>query len=193
MFLVSSCSCLRSIHWSHVLSWEWRCSWSSADRRCSNYIWMINHFIACWGATYTRGFTVTTIWSQRYSMAFISGLLSHLQNIPPIVPNINPSVPFMREPKNQLQYSTWNMAWHCLKFAKFRPERHFNWWDFSEYNPIHPFSWPTNLTYDESAHLKLHDMYLKDNSLPKYIQTTSRNWNHMFRKKCSRCYPFWSQ
>ena len=46
MFLVSSCSCLRSIHWSQVLSWEWRCSWSSADRRCSNYIWVINNFIA---------------------------------------------------------------------------------------------------------------------------------------------------
>ena len=46
MFLVSSCSCLRSIYWSQVLSWEWRCSWSSADRRCSNYIWVINKFIA---------------------------------------------------------------------------------------------------------------------------------------------------
>ena len=31
-----------------VLSWEWRCSWSSADRRCSNYIWVINNFIAYW-------------------------------------------------------------------------------------------------------------------------------------------------
>ena len=58
MFLVSSCSCLRSIHWSHVLSWEWRCSWSSADRRCSNYIWVINNFIAYKGAIYIRGFTV---------------------------------------------------------------------------------------------------------------------------------------
>ena len=46
MFLVSSCSCFRSIHWSQVLSWEWRCSWSSADTRCSNYIWVINNFIA---------------------------------------------------------------------------------------------------------------------------------------------------
>ena len=26
--------------------WEWRCNWSSADRRCSNYIWVINKFIA---------------------------------------------------------------------------------------------------------------------------------------------------
>ena len=30
MFLVSSCSCLCPNHWSQVLSWEWRCSWSSA-------------------------------------------------------------------------------------------------------------------------------------------------------------------
>ena len=58
MFLIFSCSCLRSIHWSQVLSWEWRCSWSSADRRCSNYIWVINNFIAYQGATYIRGFTV---------------------------------------------------------------------------------------------------------------------------------------
>ena len=58
MFLVSPCSCLRSIHWSQVLSWEWRCSWSSADRRCSNYIWVINNFIAYWSVTYIRGFTV---------------------------------------------------------------------------------------------------------------------------------------
>ena len=46
MFLVSPCCCLCPIHWSHVWSWEWRCSWSSADRRCSNYIWVINNFIA---------------------------------------------------------------------------------------------------------------------------------------------------
>ena len=42
LFLISSCSCLCAIYWSHVLSWEWRCIWSSADRRCSNYIWVIN-------------------------------------------------------------------------------------------------------------------------------------------------------
>ena len=58
MFLVSSCSCLREIHWSQMLSWEWRCSWSSAVRRCSNYIWVINNFIAYEGATYIRGLTV---------------------------------------------------------------------------------------------------------------------------------------
>ena len=41
-----------------MLSWEWRCSWSSADRRCSSYIWVINNFIAYLGATYIRGFTI---------------------------------------------------------------------------------------------------------------------------------------
>ena len=37
MFLVSSCSGLCPIHWSQVLSWEWRCSWSSADRRYQQF------------------------------------------------------------------------------------------------------------------------------------------------------------
>ena len=68
MFLVSSCSCLRSIHWSQVLSWEWRCSWSSADRRCSNYIWVINNCIAYKGATYIRGFTVQTTGDELLNM-----------------------------------------------------------------------------------------------------------------------------
>ena len=61
MFLVSSCSCLCPIHWSHVLSREWRYSWSSADRQCSNYIWVINMFIAYLGATYMWGLTVITL------------------------------------------------------------------------------------------------------------------------------------
>ena len=58
MFLVSSSSCLCPIYWSQVLSWEWRCSWSSADRRCSNYIWVINNLIAHKGATYIKDLTV---------------------------------------------------------------------------------------------------------------------------------------
>ena len=58
MLLVSSCSCLYPFRWSQVLSWEWRCSWSSADRRCSNYIWVINNLIACLGASYIRDLTV---------------------------------------------------------------------------------------------------------------------------------------
>ena len=46
MFLVSACSCLYAIYWSQMVGGEWRCSWSSADRRCSNYIWVINNLHA---------------------------------------------------------------------------------------------------------------------------------------------------
>ena len=42
-----------------MLSREWRCSWSIADRRCSNYIWVIDNFIAYKGAAYIRDFTVS--------------------------------------------------------------------------------------------------------------------------------------
>ena len=35
-----------TVDWSHVLSREWRCSWSSAGRRCSNYIGVTNNLIA---------------------------------------------------------------------------------------------------------------------------------------------------
>ena len=44
---------------SQVLSQEWRCSWSSADRRCSKYSWVINNCIAYCGATYIRCLTET--------------------------------------------------------------------------------------------------------------------------------------
>ena len=53
-FLISSCSCLHAIYWSRVLSQERRCSLISLDRRCSNYIWVINDWIINKGATYIR-------------------------------------------------------------------------------------------------------------------------------------------
>ena len=53
--LISSCSIICPIQWSQMLSWEWRCSWSSANRRCSNYIWVISTFIPCKGASFIRG------------------------------------------------------------------------------------------------------------------------------------------
>ena len=67
MILVSSCSCLCPIHWSQVLSRWCRCSWSSADRRCSNYIWVIDNFIANLGASYIRDLTVHGIHIQSIS------------------------------------------------------------------------------------------------------------------------------
>ena len=61
MITVSSCSCLCTIHWSQILSRERRCSWSSADRRCSNYIWGISNFDADQGSAYIRCFTVVVL------------------------------------------------------------------------------------------------------------------------------------
>ena len=61
MILVSLCRCLCPINWSQVLNRSWRCSWSSADRRCSNYIWVIDNFIAYQGASYIRDLTVHVI------------------------------------------------------------------------------------------------------------------------------------
>ena len=54
------------------ISWEWRCSWSSADRRCSNYIWVINNFIAFEGATYIRGFTVIQLTNIQWESPTVS-------------------------------------------------------------------------------------------------------------------------
>ena len=71
--LVSSCSCLSPIHWGQVLSRQRRCSWSSADRRCSNNIWVINNFIAYWGVAYIRGLTV--LWCKLHLLRVCLQLL----------------------------------------------------------------------------------------------------------------------
>ena len=57
MFLISSSRCLFPIHWGRVLGREWIYRWRSADRRCSNNIWVIN-FIPNLCATYIICFTV---------------------------------------------------------------------------------------------------------------------------------------
>ena len=72
MILVSSWSWLCPIHWSWVSSLEWRCSWSSADRRCSNYIWVINNLIDYKGAPYIRDLTVHFRYTPWGSNKFIA-------------------------------------------------------------------------------------------------------------------------
>ena len=56
MILVSSCP----IHRIQALSREWRCSWSSVDRRCSNFLCVINKCIAYTKVQYVH----TTIWKE---------------------------------------------------------------------------------------------------------------------------------
>ena len=70
MSLISSCSCLCPIHWSPVLNREWRCSWSSADRRCSKYIWVIEQvycLLVCvlfYMFVGSRGLILNGIWGE---------------------------------------------------------------------------------------------------------------------------------
>ena len=49
------------IPWGQMLSREWN-GGSSADRRCSNYIWVIDNFIAYLCAPCIRTFTVLSHW-----------------------------------------------------------------------------------------------------------------------------------
>ena len=94
MFLVSSRSCLCPIHWSQVFSREWRCNWSSVDRRCSNFIWVIKNCFAYCGASYIRGSTVCRIllsciyMSLSWKYIYLDSLLTYhvdayrLHNVP---------------------------------------------------------------------------------------------------------------
>ena len=78
MFLVSSCSYGCPIQWSQVFSWEWRCSWSSADRRCSNYIRVIDNFIALYSSTYIRDLTVLSLFKIVHTIVCLLSLQNAL-------------------------------------------------------------------------------------------------------------------
>ena len=138
MFLVSSCNCLCPIHWSEVLSWEWQFSWSSADRRYSNYIWVINNFIAYWGVAYIRSLTVVEIelgdyyhysgflikWNSLW--AYVAGISSVFQRSLPVpytalMPGYLPAVRAVQglSGKSVECYSTqhefqWYLCWEKL-------------------------------------------------------------------------------
>ena len=72
MFIVSPCSWLCPIHWSQVLSRKRRCGWSSADRWCSNYIWVINNLIAFKGQSCISGLTVIILFQFPITEVMIS-------------------------------------------------------------------------------------------------------------------------
>ena len=61
MVLVLSYSCFVPIHWNQMFSQDWRCSWTNACMRGSNYIWVISIFIAYWATSYIRGLTVFSL------------------------------------------------------------------------------------------------------------------------------------
>ena len=82
MSLASSCSCLCPVQWSQVLSWEWRCSRSSADRRCSNYIWVIDHFISYQSASYIRDLMVYIYLYTGLALYWLKYLMKIVTNFP---------------------------------------------------------------------------------------------------------------
>ena len=68
-----------------LTSREWNCSLSSADRRCSNYIWVINNVIASKGASYIRDFTVCKYLTNHYD--------AHVIHMPfLIIPNLSSNI-----------------------------------------------------------------------------------------------------
>ena len=54
-----------------------RHTWSSADRRCSNFIWVIKKFIAHKGATYIRGLAVYAQWNKPIRRYFMVSSVKH--------------------------------------------------------------------------------------------------------------------
>ena len=99
-----------------VLIWEWRCSWSSADRRCSNYIWGINKFIAYWSATYIRCLKV--VWEYMYFILdcvttvlkcnFSSGKRRRSSSMPNMKSG---GLPFLPVQTMTIVRQTWNKPW----------------------------------------------------------------------------------
>ena len=144
MFLIYACSCLCPIHWRKALNWEWRCSWSSADRRCSNSIWVINNFIAYLGAAYIRYLAVVVLyvhWTKQVwhiseiYLHYVYWIYSCVNNLWFTLVNISLKMSFIfnssgyhqfiakRIPNESLRHSNQSvfliwLAWftHCVKY-----------------------------------------------------------------------------
>ena len=78
IFPVSSCNCICPIDLSQVLSRQWRCSWSRVERRCCNYILVINNYITYCGAAYIRGLDHLKAWLRtRLECLLIDGITTN--------------------------------------------------------------------------------------------------------------------
>ena len=66
---------------NQVLNREWRCSWSSADRRCSNYIWVISNCIAYLGVAYIRGLMALYLVSASVMLCTVRCVITDLITI----------------------------------------------------------------------------------------------------------------
>ena len=140
MFLVSSCSCLCPIHWSQMSSWEWRCRWSSADRRCSNYIWAINNFIAYQGGSYIRDFTVrfpvftslsSDLYMAYYNKFYLGTVVSwsfceHRRVLFINLKNLNLLTHWGRDKMDAISQTTFSSAFYWMKMYELRLKIHWS-------------------------------------------------------------------
>ena len=72
------------------ISRGWRCSWSSADRQCSNYIWVINNYIAYLCTTYIGGLMLVLRLTpnREHSCGWTVTHSCHSASIPVILPGM---------------------------------------------------------------------------------------------------------
>ena len=83
-----------------MLSREWRCSWRSADKRCSNCIWVIDNLIAKWGGSYIRGLTVvmagTATTSCKMNITRYPSIRLSFPICPPILSVVLPQISYFQ-------------------------------------------------------------------------------------------------
>ena len=104
MILVSSCSCLSPVHWNQGLNRQRRCSWSSADRRCSNYIWVVNDYIP---------YTVRLILENwRYFIPMTATNNADIHHIPH-----SPTYQHSKKPIIPAMFHMLLVSWHLLRCA----------------------------------------------------------------------------
>ena len=125
-----------------MLSREWRCSWSSADRRCSNYIWVINSFIAYQGATYIRGLMVWLIVAWWRHLAIWSVSVPNMPLPEPMLTIYQPSPNWPYRIKR-----LWNLNQIIIYRKKFgNVDKILFWWPQQDLNRkflvgFHYFGW----------------------------------------------------
>ena len=93
-----------------VLSREWRCSWSSAHRRCSNYIWVINDLIAYKGASYIRDLTV------HYSGIIMGVMASQITSLTIVYSTIYSGADQRKHQSSASMVFVWGIHWWPVNF-----------------------------------------------------------------------------
>ena len=95
-------------------------------------------------------------------------ILPMVHCVTPLIQAISTCRRHSREPSNMPPEIWLGITWTLQNPD--RPEGLFNGWESGESNPIHPFSWPSILTSNESVHSKPHVL------ARQFL--TEIHWNH---------------